>query len=121
MVKLLDGATGATVGSFYNVGDGQRIKYIHKYTCQFWWTVSGGNTITALTIKLWGSIDGTHTPGNPLVEHTVDAAELTALGGKFDIVNMPINYIKAEISLLTKTGGTASVDVAFSPTFPRSL
>ena len=121
MVKLLDGVGVTGVGSFYNVGDGQRIKYIHKYTCQFWWTVTGADTITAMTIKLWGSVDGIHTPGNPLVEYVVDAAELVALGGKFDIVNMPINYIKAEISVLTTTGGTASIDVAFSPTFARSL
>jgi hypothetical protein len=121
MTFLLSGATGTSVGSFYHVGDGNRIKYLTKYTCQFWWDVTGADTITAMTIKLWGSVDGIHTPGNPLCEHVCDAAELANEGGKFNVVNMPIEYIKAEISVLTKTGGTASVDIVFAPTFPKSM
>lgn len=121
MQKLLDAVSTVGAGSAYRVGDGQRVNFLDKYTIQWHAEGLGVNTLDALTIVIRGSIDGVHY-NNELASYIASATELTNLEGMFHIVNEVVNYVKAEITTLTVSGGTAQeITVMFSPTFLRSL
>lgn len=77
------------------------------HTVEMYYTITGG-TITALTIALEGSLDNNrfYTLGS----HTFSGDELTAQRAIMFITGKTVNYVRANITTLTRTG-TASIFV----------
>jgi len=117
MVLLLDGVEATGAGLAYRVGDGQRIKFLNKYTVQIWWTNSGGS-VTAMTVDLEGSLNGSHW--FTLASHGLTAGEITAKAAMYHVEGKVIEYVRGNITALTETG-TTKVYVGFSPTFLKMM
>lgn len=66
-------------------------------------TMGGTVPATAVTVDVEGSLDD--ITYFQLVSHALSAGEITALGAMFHLIDMPVKYIRA--NLTTLTGGTA--------------
>ena len=81
------------------------------FTAAVEFTNSGGS-VTALTVAIEGSLDG--TKWFALATHTLTAGELSAGQAMFHITNKYVRFVRANITTLTETGTTA-VTVKISP------
>ena len=66
-------------------------------------TMGGTVVATAVTVALEGSLDGTFWQA--MATHALVSAEISAEGAIFHVVNSPIKYVRANLTVLT--GGTA--------------
>lgn len=99
-VTLLNGATASGVGT------GSRLAYPStSFTLQTTYTEGGGGSISALTIDLEGSLDG--TTYFQLAQQAFSAAEITAKAQMFHVVDKPVLFLRGNVSTLTKTGTCA--------------
>lgn len=64
-------------------------------------TITG--TPTAVTVVIEGSLDGTNYTA--INTHAFTAGELTATFAMFSVIDNPVSYIRANVTVLT--GGTA--------------
>lgn len=119
MVYLLTGVGATGAGDGYQVGNRTTIKFLQKYSVQFDWTITALESITALTVDIEGSIDGANY--ETLASHVADADQITAKHGMFHVVNKPVEWVRANITTLTKSGGTAVINIKFSPTWYKEL
>jgi len=99
MIKLIDGVQETGAGnSFvlpYTVKD-------HTIDCYF--TNSGGS-VTALTVNLEGSIDGSRW--FILASYSFTSDDLSNKQTMFHATDKMVTYIRANITTLTETGTTA--------------
>lgn len=95
--KICDGktATGTTVAHQLFIPSG-------NITVEASFTEGVATTCTALTIDLEGSVTGVNY--FPLASHTFTSAEKTAKCAMFHLADKPVEYVRANITTLTKTG-----------------
>ena len=94
--RLLDAVTATGAG-----GSVRMNQKPHAHTIQ---AMMGGTVVaTAVTIDVEGSLDD--STWFQLVQHAFSAGEITAEGAMFHLADMPIKYIRS--NLTTLTGGTA--------------
>ena len=98
--KLLNGVTATGAGAAHGLGTNPS----NKHTLQTVFTNSGG-AVTALTIDLEGSLDGTNY--QQIATKTFAAGDLTAKSYMFHVTNKPVSHVRANITTLTETGATA--------------
>ena len=95
-VTLLDAATATGAGNSRRMN-----KKPSSHTIQA--TMGGAVVATAVTIDFEGSLD--NTTWFQLDQHAFSAGEITAEGALYHIVDIPVKYVRA--NLTTLTGGTA--------------
>jgi hypothetical protein len=102
---LLNAATSTGAGST------QKVSLIpSQHTVQA--TMGGTVVATAVTVDLEGSLD--NTSWFQLARHAFSAAEISAEGAMFHVVDKPAKYVRA--NLITLTGGTdPTVTVKYEP------
>ena len=101
MKALLSAATETGAGSLWKLKESSDVHTVYaKFT----------GTITALTVALEGSIDGTNIVA--LTTHEFTASEISAKQAMFHVVNKLVEYVRINITVLT---GTGSVTVSHSP------
>jgi hypothetical protein len=93
---LLDAAT--------TTGAGSRVRMNRKPSRHTIQATMGGTVVaTAVTVDIEASLDD--ITYFQLVSHAFSAAEITAEGAMFHLADMPVKYLRA--NLTTLTGGTA--------------
>ena len=120
MQTLLSAVATTGAGSSFHLGDGKRITFLHKHAVMWYFTVGSGDAVTALTLALEGSLDGVHW--FTLGTSSASADELTNQCGAFTIIDKLVEYVRANITTLTKTGsgGSHAVTVTYAPAFLRT-
>jgi hypothetical protein len=97
MAKVLLAAATAT-------GAGGSVRMNRKPTAHTIQATMGGTVVaTAVTVDIEGSLDD--STWFQLVSHAFSAGEITAEGAMFHLADMPVKYLRA--NLTTLTGGTA--------------
>lgn len=104
MKAILSGATGTGAGKLFQVNTS-----IHTVQVVF------TGTISALSIAIEGSIDGTNIVA--LETHALTGDEISAKKSMFHIVNRLVEYVRANITVLT---GAGAVTVYHSPASAES-
>lgn len=97
---LLRAATATGAGSEHSLN-----KLYETHTVQA--NITGAPT--AVTVALEGSLDG--VLWFTLASHTFSAAELTATGAMFHVVQKPVTKVRANVTTLT--GGTSPTVTVF--------
>jgi len=95
--RLLNGVEATGAGSVVKVSG-------NKHTVSTWFTNSGGG-VTALVVDLEGSVD--NVKWYTLYSYTFNAADLVAEQAMFTVVNIPVIFIRINLTTLTETGTTA--------------
>lgn len=106
--RLLNGVDATGAGDSVSIV-ANLVRVAKDHTVSIKWTDTGGS-ITAMTVDLEGSINGTDF--HQLATHVVISAELTAKKAMFHVLDMPVSYVKANITTLTETG-THVIDVDY--------
>ena len=102
---LLNAATATGAGSTQKVS---QIPSHHTVAA----TMGGTVVATAVTVDLEGSLDD--TTWFQLARHAFSAADISAEGAMFHVIDKPTKYVRA--NLITLTGGTdPTVTVKYEP------
>jgi hypothetical protein len=102
-ITLINGATTTGAGSDFPT------KTHANHASVIFFTHEGGGSCTALVVDIEGSIDGTNWC--VLDTHTFSAGDLTAQCAYVFTTGKVVNFMRADITTLTNSGGTTTVTV----------
>lgn len=110
-VKTLRGAVDITTTE---TGSTHQLEEIaEEHTVQVSWSVTSTRAITALTIDLEGSLDGTNW--FQLASHALESAAITAKADMFHVTCKPVAYVRQKVSAITLSGtGTALLKILYA-------
>jgi len=92
------------------VGESTQVNQVKNHTVACYYT-DANSSITALSVVLQGTIDNTNW--YDLATHSFSAAELSAKGAMFHVIDKTVSRVRANITVLTGWGAGDVVNVLY--------